>query len=582
MALPARTRVPCDPSRPWQAEAAPLRGPRRPPFAPLSAGRIPCGYGRHPRLLACYVGTRGHRRLRAGALPEAEWPFSGNEVTSAAERSDFHSYDRDDDDAPSDDYSQLSEAVAEAASARLDLAISVQREKELTAAVAALQSEASSLRQAADQAFVLASTQLEARESAAKKLLAKEAEGDLKRAAAKAATRIRQLEDELTATTLRAERELREAVARVKADAATSLVSAVKQSKAVATAAEARSAALQNQLVGSEELASRLTATLRAKASADNDVASLVTAAAALSSEMETLRAARAAAEMRATDGEARTAAAERSVSERVRDILAAAESCVAAAETVKAETEQRAAAAALCAAQELQAAQTRAEVAEAELGRRELLLIEYAEYAAAVASQKIELVGAAQRISALEAECGALREARAAAEEASTSAQARTLAAEAAVASDVKRLVAANDQKWRAADSMVKARAVQLPLELKLARADAAGAVATAKAATDALKVLEASVERQRASMLRALQSAELSLSEWKARALALEAGAAQEASNDARAPGRLRATLGGVELRRLLAQGPRGESDPVRDLYAELEETPTPEPVE
>jgi hypothetical protein len=172
------------------------------------------------------VGTRGHRRLGAGALraaPEADWPVPDDETSAAA------SYDRDDDDAPSDEYSQLSEAVAEAAAARLDLALSVQRERELTATVAALQSEVSSLRQAADQTFVSASTQLEAREAAAKKLLAKEAESELKQAATKdkAATRIRQLEDELTATTLRAERELREAVARVKADAATSLVSAV-------------------------------------------------------------------------------------------------------------------------------------------------------------------------------------------------------------------------------------------------------------------------------------------------------------------------------------------------------------------
>ena len=98
---------------------------------------------------------------------------------------------------------------------------------------------------------------------------------------------------------------------------------------------------------------------------------------------------------------------------------------------------------------------------------------------------------------------------------------------------------------------------------------------MATAKAATEALKALEASAERQRVSLLRALQSAEHSLAEWKERALALEALDAKEKNDQARAPGRLRATLGGVELRRLLAHGPRGEGCPGPfDLYDAIEE--------
>ena len=564
MAWTARIRLCCAPTRAARGLAWSHRV-RRPSELSV-ARRLPSRSGRHPRLLGSNVVTRSSRLRHVGAAGVLEGD-----------------YDSDSDGVASDDSERLCEAVAEAAAARLDLGASLQRELELEATVSALQSEVSSLRRDAERAFVAAAATLEAREAAANKLQTKEADGELKRAATKASSRIRQLEDELTAANLRAERELREALARAKADAATTLVNAVKESKAVAAAAEARAAALENQLVGSEELAARLTATLRAKASADNDVAALLTSSAALSNELEALRTARAIAESRATDNEARTAAAERSVAERVRDTLAAAESCVAAAEEVKAETEQRAAAAALRAAQELQAAQTRADVAEAELGRRELLLTNYAETAAKVAAQRIELLAAQQRISALETECAALREARAAADEAAAAAQARALAAEATVASDVERLVAANDEKWRAAESMVAARAAQLPLELSLARADAAGAMATAKAATEALKALEASAERQRVSLQRALESAEHSLADWKARALAVEASEAKEMNDKARAPGRLRSTLGGVELRRLLAQGPRAEDGPgPQDFYDEIVEPQTPEPVE
>jgi len=475
------------------------------------------------------------------------------------------------------DSSRLSDAISDAAAARIDLAQGLQREKEL-------QSEITSLRQSAERAVVAASTLLEAREAAARKLQAVEADSELRRSAAAAAVRIRALEDELATTTLRAERELREALARAQADAATTLANAVAEARATAAAAEARAAALENQLAGTEDLASRLTATLRAKASADNDVATLMTSNAALLNEVATLREARAAAEVRAADGEARGAAAERSVAERVRETLQAAESCVAAAEAIKVETEQRAAAAAERAEQELQAARTRADVAEAELARRVLLLANYAEANAAAASQRVELSAAAQRIAALEAECAALREARAASDEAATAAQARADAADAAVAADVERLVAANDEKWRAADSMVAARALQLPLELTLARADAVGAAATATAATEALKAFEASAERQLASLQRALMSAERSLADWKARALALEAAASGDA-DAARVTGRLRASsLQGAELRRLLAHGPRRESGGKGrlDLYAEIEQAATPEPVE
>ena len=565
MAMPrARVCLPCGASRLKTAGARPPSCSAR---QSLARGRPSCS---GPRQLRPVVGDI--RCFRPAKLVERGFGTSRRRCdscsVSALSREDFEPLDGANDAARfDDDSSRLSVAVSEAAAARIDLAKGLQREKELSAEITRLQ-------QAAERAIVAASARLEVREAAAKKLQAVEADSELKRAAAAAAVRVRSLEDELATATLRAERKLREALARAQADAAATLANAVAEARARAAAAEARTAALENQLAGTEDLASRLTVTLRAKASADNDVAQLMTSNAALLNEVATLREARAAAEVRAADGEARGAAAERSVAERVRETLQAAESCVAAAETIKVEIEQRAAAAAELAAQELQAARTRADVAEAELARRELLLASYAEATAVAASQRVELQAATQRIAALEAECTALREARAASDEVATAAQARADAAEASLAGDVERLVAANDDKWRAADSMVAARAVQLPLELTLARAEAVGAVATATAATEALKAFEASAELQLASLQRALQSAERSLADWKARALALEAGAAGDQSV-ARAAGRLRtSSLRGAELRHLLAQGPRRERRRTKlDFYAELE---------
>ena len=558
----ARVCYPCGASRLLTAGARP---PSRSACQSLARGR-PSFVG--PLRLRPVVGDiRCTRRQLAARGLGTRRRRCDSCCVSALSAEDFEPLDGANDAARLDeDSSRLSEAVSEAAAARIDLACSLQREKEL-------QSEITSLKQAEERAIVAAAARLEVREAAAKKLQAVEAESELRSAAAAAAVHVRKLEDELATTTLRAERELREALAQAQADAAATLANAVAEARATAAAAVARTAALENQLAGTEDLASRLTVTLRAKASADNDVAQLTTSNAALLNEVATLREARAAAEVRAADGEARGAAAERSVAERVRETLQAAESCVSAAEAIKAETEQRAAAAAELAAQELQAARTRAEVAEAELARRELLLGSYAEATASAASQRVELQAAAQRIAALEAECAALREARAASDEAATAAQARADAAEASLAADVERLVAANDEKWRAADSMVAARAVQLPLELTLARAEAVNAIATATAATEALKAFEASAELQLASMQRALQSAERSLTDWKARALALEAAAGDK---DARARGRLRtSSLRGAELRHLLAQGPRRERRRTKlDFYAELEQ--------
>ena len=568
MVMPrARVSVPCGTSRLKIAGAWPPSCSAR---QSLARGR-PSWIG--PRQLRPVVGDiRCFRRQLAERGLGTSRRRCDSCCVSALSRDDFEPLDGANDAARLDDDSaRLSDAVSEAAAARIDLAQGLQqaaeREKEL-------QMEITSLEQAAERAIVAASARLEVREAAAKKLQAVEADSELKRATVAAAARVRSLEDELATATLRAERELREALARAQADAAATLANAVAEARATAAAAEARTAALENQLAGTEDLASRLTVTLRAKASADNDVAQLMTSNAALLNEVATLREARAAAEVRAADGEARGAAAERSVAERVRETLQAAESCVAAAETIKVEIEQRAAAAAELAARELQAAQTRADVAEAELARRELLLASYAEATAVAASQRVELQAATQRIAALEAECTALREARAASDEVATAAQARADAAEASLAADVERLVAANDDKWRAADSMVAARAVQLPLELTLARAEAVSAVATATAATEALKAFEANAELQLASLKRALQSAERSLADWKARALALEAGASGDQSV-ARATGRLRtSSLRGAELRHLLAQGPRRERRRTKlDFYAELE---------
>ena len=582
LALTLCIRLPCAASRRVGREGGKARPGRG--AGPL---RIAC-FTAHPRLLCAHHGARWTRRRLVGELLKGGKGTRGDSCAPAvcsryvSAGSLGPDYDSDDD---SDDYcdsTRLSDAVAEAAAARIDLARSLQRERELKATVSTLQSEAASLQQTAERAVLSASSQLEARAVAAAELLSPvEADSVLRRSAEASSARVRELEDELAATTLRAERELREALSRVTTDAAATLATAVAEAKAVAAAAEARSAALDSQLVGTEELASRLIETLQAKASADRDVATLMTAGAALSQEAATLRVARAAAEERASNGEARSAAAEKSVVERVRDTLAAAESCVAAAEAVKVETEQRAAAAALRAAQELQAAQTRADVAEAELGRRELLLESFAEATAVAAAQRIELVTASERISALEAECAALREARSEADAAAVTAQSRALAAEAAVVTDVERLVAANDDKWRVADSLVAARDVQLPLELARARAELASAVATATAATEARAALEASAARQCASLQRALLSAERSLGEWQLRALALEGDSAKDEAAP-RTPGRLRATLGAKQLRRLLAHGPRGEGGrAVHDLYADIEEAAAPEPI-
>ncbi len=396
---------------------------------------------------------------------------------------------------------------------------------------------------------------------------------EAKRTASVAAARVRELEEALTSATLRSECELREALAAAAAEGAAALAAGVAEAQAAAAAASARAAALEDQLRGTEQLATRLTATLQAKAAADNEVARLVTAGTALSVEAALLRDARALAEQRAADGEARGAAAERAVAERVRQTLAAAEACVAAADAVKCEVEERAAAAGACAALAVAEAEARAAAAEAELARRVLLLDAFAEATAAKEAALGALGTATQRIAALEEERDALRAAHAVADATASAASARAEAAEAAVDSELARREAAAQEQWDAAKTLLEARVEHLPLEVTLARAEAAGAAAAAAAAEERLAALGASAERERASLQRALRAAEGSLADWKARALA-----AEHADGDAaRQPGgRLRATLQGAQLRQLLASGPRGEAWPDWDAYAETAEEP------
>ncbi len=65
---------------------------------------------------------------------------------------------------------------------------------------------------------------------------------------------------------LRAERELREALAAAARESATTLAAAVKASAAAAATAEARAAALSDTLAGTERLAARCEHTPRAEA----------------------------------------------------------------------------------------------------------------------------------------------------------------------------------------------------------------------------------------------------------------------------------------------------------------------------
>jgi hypothetical protein len=254
----------------------------------------------------------------------------------------------------------------------------------------------------------------------------------------------------------------------------------------------------------------------------------------------------------------------------------------------VKLEVETRAAAAAVVAQQALSAALARAEAAEAELARRVLLLDAFAEATAAKEAAMASYSNASQRVVALESECDALRLARKASDEAAAIATARADAAESVVATETARTAKAEREKWASAEALLEARVAHMPLELTLARAEAVGAAASAAAAQERLAVESAAAERSRGSLQRALHAAEADRQDWKARAHAWEAvalraerqllqGDASDSSDDAQAPnasrGRLRATIAGVELRRLLAQGPSGAVAPALDAYSAAE---------
>jgi hypothetical protein len=402
--------------------------------------------------------------------------------------------------------------------------------------------------------------QLEARAAAASKAQLSREQAAAKTSAAAAKARISELEEALTSLALRSERQMRDALAAAAQQSAATLAAAVSESQTAAAAAEARARALEDSLVGSEQLALRLTATLQSKAAADNEAALLVASLDSLSVEAAALRVARAAAEARATDGEARGAAADLTVAERVKATLAAADACIGAAETVRLETEQRAAAAAVCAAQALQAAVARADAAEAELARRVLMLDVFAQATADKEAALGQLSAAKQRILALDAECEALRTARMLSDEAASMARARAETAQASLDAETARRAKALEEKWHTAESLLEARVAHMPLEMTLAKAEAVGAAAAAAAAEERLAEAAVSAARERSSLERALRVAEQAAADWKARALAWEAaasGAGDGAGAQAPHTGRLRATLRGTELRRLLVHG-------------------------
>jgi hypothetical protein len=118
----------------------------------------------------------------------------------------------------------------------------------------------------------------------------------------------------------------------------------------------------------------------------------------------------------------------------------------------------------------------------------------------------------------------------------------------------------------------------------MTLAKAEAVGAAAAAAAAEERLAALTVSAERERGSLERALRVAEQAAAAWKSRALAWEAAASGGSGEGAQAPhtGRLRATLGGAKLRRLLARGPfsapavRVEPDPDAYVFPLDEDAP------
>lgn len=434
-------------------------------------------------------------------------------------------------------------------------------ELNLHAELDAVKRELQSLRTTADRAVLHAVEKLEHREALARKAYEADAKKAVERVRKESEEQRRRLDDKLVSLAKTSDQTLRDLRRSVDADAKSTLHHATSKATSGAAAANARSSALHQQLQLLTSVAERLTSMLAAKAEADNQLAHLSTAFAELTHESAVLKDALAAAEARAAAAEARSAAAERSVAERVKETLASASAIVEAAEAVRAETEQRAAAQAQVHEHMLTAAMARADAAEAELARRPLLLDTLGQKSAELEQTRGELSMATLQIEALQAECNALRLARQQAQEEAAQAGARAEVLQSGAHAETQRLIAAVQERMETELHIERVRAERLEAQLSACTAERDAAQAVALDAEHRLRVMLAAVDREREAHLNALATLERSREEWKARAAQYEEAEQKGSALPSLAGGRLRACMSDVQLRALMARGPRIE---------------------
>ena len=470
-----------------------------------------------------------------------------------------------------------------------------------------LQAETSKFKKVAEQAVLEASKRAEAALLKQIKKLEDDRKDSGKKELQQAKARVKELEEQLSKAQLASQKETVAAIKAAEADASSASGAELDVAKRTAKAAESRAAAAESQLRSQEALFEQLSSLLKDKQAAEATVGMLEQERRALQEEAAVLRAGAAAASEKATESLAKARAADSSLAERVRATLAAAEACVGTADTVKQETDRAAASSAEVAAAVVAAAEKRAVAAEAALMRQQELLDMVAEGSARTQAAEVALVESAQRISALQGEVQALREQQKASDALAATAAGRAQAAEASISQKVASSQAAAAERVQMAEAQLAAASEALALQQAASSAEIAALTASAKASTLQAAVRLRATDRLQRGMQEALETSERSAAAWRrradgaAQALAwlqaeVEAGGGSSAlaapssfpadggsdgSSLVPAPfrGRLRAALGGAELRRVLAKGPRVPKE-AEERLLDYQLEPAPEP--